>query len=215
MVSCRHLPSIEIAQRTLELAKLSGKDQYIAEGLSALGDTHGMLDRRKVAEEYLEKGYQYSDKLTVDRRIIVECGLFLVDVRYLLGHPVEHLLHSQPAAAVRCHPGGFSTCQNYVSTWRLSQTCSSIFRSFEHASQSNRNVRAHQKLSRYAYPMKIAGKRRYGTLTQVAASPGKKGGQSILQRKELGSDELPCKEPTREESITSPSFRKRLSIWPE
>lgn len=121
-------PSIEIAQRTLELAELSEKDQYIVEGLSALGDTHGMLDRRKVAEKYLEKGYRYSDKLTVDRRIVVECGLLLVDVRYLLGHPVEHTisfvrnLQSQFGATL----GDFQRAK-ITSVLGVSQTCSSIF----------------------------------------------------------------------------------------
>ena len=73
---------------------MSGKDQYIAEALSALGDAHHRFDGDKVAEKYLEEAYRYSEKLTVDvdRRIIVECGWSLADVKYCLGHPVQSII---------------------------------------------------------------------------------------------------------------------------
>jgi tetratricopeptide (TPR) repeat protein len=85
-------PSIEIANYTLELAKSSGNDRYIVEALTALGSTHHRFDGFKVAEKYLEEGYQYYDKPTVDQRVIVECGRILADVRYHLGYPVQHII---------------------------------------------------------------------------------------------------------------------------
>ncbi len=85
-------PSIEIAQRTLELAKLSGKDQYTVEALTALGITHQAFNGYTLAEEYFAEGYQYSDKLTVDPSLIANCGTHLADVRYDLDHPVEPII---------------------------------------------------------------------------------------------------------------------------
>jgi hypothetical protein len=75
-------PSIEIAQRTLDLAKSLGKDRYIAEALCALGGTYFRLSKDDLAMESLEV-IQLSKLIGEPgvSRLTAECISLLTDAR--------------------------------------------------------------------------------------------------------------------------------------
>jgi len=88
-------PSIEIAQRTLDLAKLLGKDRYIAEALCALGGTYFRLSKDDLAMHSLSEVCQLSDKLIGEpgvSRLTAECMSLLTDARTDCEMPVDSTL---------------------------------------------------------------------------------------------------------------------------
>jgi len=96
-------PSIDIAKRTLDLAKSLGKDRYIAEALCALGGTYFRLSKDDLAMHSLSEVLQLSDKLIDEpgvSRLAAECVSLLTDARTDCEMPVDSTLsliyHVQP-----------------------------------------------------------------------------------------------------------------------
>jgi tetratricopeptide (TPR) repeat protein len=88
-------PSIEVAQCTLDSAKISGKCRYIAEALLALGGTYRRLSNFEPAERYLADAYQLFQKLTDDRstpKMATECGSLLATTRMYLCQPPQYIV---------------------------------------------------------------------------------------------------------------------------
>jgi len=94
-------PSIEIAQHTLCVAKLSNKNRYIGEAFFVTGGTYWRLGHFKDAERYLSEAYRLLDNITITNdhnipRIIVQCCFFLVQTRVNLDSSADLL------ATARC-----------------------------------------------------------------------------------------------------------------
>ncbi len=88
-------PSIEIAESTLNRARLLGEDRYIAEALSVLGGTY-LRTRTGVGLQVLTEAFQLFDKLSGDRDtawLAAQCGCFLARSK-LSTHPAQHVISS-------------------------------------------------------------------------------------------------------------------------
>ena len=83
-------PSMVVAQRTVEVARLSGKKKFIAEALTVLGGTCHRISKFGDAERYSSEAFQLFDGLTTDGdipKLAIECGLLLARSRAFLDQP--------------------------------------------------------------------------------------------------------------------------------
>ena len=88
-------PSIDIAKRTLDLAKSLGKDRYIAEALCVLGGTYFRLSKDDMAMQSLSEACQLFDKLTGEpgvSRLTAECITLLTDAMVDCEIPLDSIL---------------------------------------------------------------------------------------------------------------------------
>ncbi len=86
---------VDVAQHTLDLAKSSGSDRYIAEALCALGRVYYQVSKYELAEQMLLEAYQLFDKLADRRdieRLLSECVSFLTYSGIAQWRPLEPIL---------------------------------------------------------------------------------------------------------------------------
>ena len=80
-------PSIVVAQRTLEVAQLSGNKFYIAKALTILGGTYRINSKFVDAERHLSEAFQLFNGLKTNSyvaKLATECGLLLARTRIFL-----------------------------------------------------------------------------------------------------------------------------------
>ena len=88
-------PSLEIAQRTMDVAKSSGKDRYIAEALLILGDTYHQISKYELAEQSLMEAYKLFNTVAETHDVamlITQCGICLADTGMALLWPSESIV---------------------------------------------------------------------------------------------------------------------------
>ena len=77
-------PSISVAQRTLDIAKASGNDYYVAKALTALGTTYRRHSKFEFALQFLEEALERFDNLPNVDPMAAECCVVIAECKLLL-----------------------------------------------------------------------------------------------------------------------------------